>query len=89
MNTILAFWTPGGGQIILLLVVILLLFGAKRLPELAKGLGGAIKEFKKAGREVTDDIQASINEEPPPPPRRIPPQNDLPPATPPSSVRKV
>lgn len=89
MNTILAFWAPGGGQIILLLVVVLLLFGAKRLPELAKGLGGAIKEFKKASREVTDDIHAAMNEEPPPPPRRIPPQNDVPPATPPSSVSKV
>ena len=89
MNTILAFWAPGGGQIILLLVVVLLLFGAKRLPELAKGLGGAIKEFKKASREVTDDIHAAMNEEPPPLPRRIPPQNDVPPATPPSSVSKV
>lgn len=89
MNIIFGFWTPGGGQIILLLVVILLLFGAKRLPELAKGLGGAIKEFKKASREVTDDLQAAMHEEPPPPPRRLPPQNDVPPPPPPSSVRKV
>ncbi|HNP47589.1 MAG TPA: twin-arginine translocase TatA/TatE family subunit [Bacteroidia bacterium] len=38
----------GGGEIFLLLVVILLFFGAKRLPDLARGLGKGIKEFKDA-----------------------------------------
>jgi sec-independent protein translocase protein TatA len=55
MNTMLA-WTPGGGQILLILVIVLVLFGAKKIPELAKGLGLGIKEFKKATREVTDEI---------------------------------
>ena len=49
----------GGGEIILILFIILLLFGAKKLPELAKGLGKGIKEFKKASNEVTEEINKS------------------------------
>jgi sec-independent protein translocase protein TatA len=41
----------GGWELILILSVVLLLFGAKRLPELARGLGNGIKEFKNASRE--------------------------------------
>ncbi len=44
----------GGGEIFLLVVVILLLFGAKRIPDLARGLGRGIKEFKDA-KNGTDD----------------------------------
>lgn len=47
MNAIVA-GVIGGWEIILILAVIVLLFGAKKLPELAKGLGQGIKEFKKA-----------------------------------------
>jgi sec-independent protein translocase protein TatA len=53
----LAVFGLGGWEVILILAVVLILFGAKRLPELAKGLGTGIKEFKKASREVTDEIQ--------------------------------
>ena len=45
----------GGGEIFLLLVVILLLFGAKRIPDLARGLGKGIKEFKDAKDGVEKD----------------------------------
>ena len=48
---------PGGWEWILIFVVLLLLFGAKRLPDLAKGLGKGILEFRKAAKEVTDDIR--------------------------------
>jgi sec-independent protein translocase protein TatA len=44
----------GGWEIVLILAVVLLLFGARRLPELAKGLGQGIREFKKASRDVID-----------------------------------
>jgi len=54
----------GGWEIVLILAVVLLLFGAKKLPELAKGLGTGIKEFKKATREVTDEIQNAQTETP-------------------------
>ena len=58
MNTMLAA-IFGGWEIVLILAVVLILFGAKKLPELAKGLGTGIKEFKKATREVTDEIQSA------------------------------
>ena|SRR5258705_13965195 len=62
----------GGWEIVLILAVVLILFGAKKLPELAQGLGKGIKEFKKATREVTDEIQSAVEEDyNPPPPRRI------------------
>ena len=44
----------GPWQIVLVAVVILLLWGGKKIPELMKGLGGGIKEFKKASREEED-----------------------------------
>jgi sec-independent protein translocase protein TatA len=51
----------GGWEVVLILAVVLVLFGAKKLPELAKGLGSGIKEFKKATREVTDELQSAGN----------------------------
>jgi sec-independent protein translocase protein TatA len=61
----------GGWEIVLILAVVLILFGAKKLPELAKGLGTGIKEFKKATRDVTDEIHTAM-EEPPPAPKPLP-----------------
>ena len=62
----------GGWEIVLILAVVLILFGAKKLPELAQGLGKGIKEFKKATREVTDEIQSAVDQDyNPPPPRKI------------------
>ena len=51
----------GSWQIVLVAVVILLLWGGKKIPELMKGLGGGIKEFKKASREE-EDAQKEIEE---------------------------
>jgi sec-independent protein translocase protein TatA len=67
MNVMLGIFNLGGGEIILILALVLILFGAKKLPELAKGLGTGIKEFKKATREVTDEVSRSIDEPPPQP----------------------
>ena len=47
----------------LILVVILLLFGAKRIPELARGLGRGIREFKDAANEVTHEITRAADEQ--------------------------
>jgi sec-independent protein translocase protein TatA len=47
----------GAPQIILIVVAILLLFGGKKIPELMKGLGSGIKEFKKASKEETEDAE--------------------------------
>ena len=64
-DVIFAFFNLGTGEVIISLLVILLLFGAKRLPELARGLGKGINEFKDAvnsGNEhimdATDDIES-------------------------------
>jgi sec-independent protein translocase protein TatA len=62
MNVMLGIFNLGGGEIILILALVLILFGAKKLPELAKGLGTGIKEFKKATREVTDEVSRSVDE---------------------------
>jgi sec-independent protein translocase protein TatA len=43
-------------HLILLLIIVFLLFGGKKLPELAKGIGQAMKEFKKASREADDAV---------------------------------
>ncbi|MGZ2371800.1 twin-arginine translocase TatA/TatE family subunit [Ancylomarina sp. YFZ004] len=48
-----------GPEIIIVLLVVVMLFGAKKIPELAKGLGKGMKEFKKA----TDDIKREIKDE--------------------------
>ncbi|HXI71601.1 MAG TPA: twin-arginine translocase TatA/TatE family subunit [Verrucomicrobiae bacterium] len=56
MNTMFAAFL-GGMEWIIVLLAVLLLFGAKKIPELARGLGQGIKEFKKATKEVTDEIQ--------------------------------
>ena len=55
----------GGWEWVLVLLAVLLLFGAKKIPELARGLGTGIKEFKKATREVTDEIQNTTTDTPP------------------------
>ena len=73
MNEMFAIFNLGGGEIVVILALILILFGAKKIPDLAKGLGQGIKEFKKATREVTDEIQNSANYTPPPPPSPPPP----------------
>jgi sec-independent protein translocase protein TatA len=56
----------GGWEWVVVLLAVLLLFGSKKIPELARGLGQGIKEFKKATREVTDEIQNTAADAPPP-----------------------
>ena len=59
----------GPMEIFVVVFIILLLFGAKKLPELARGMGKAMKEFKKATKDVEDDIRTAMEEEPEPTPR--------------------
>lgn len=60
-------WTPGPWEIALVAIVILLLFGGKKLPELARGLGRGLRLFKKELKEVKEDIEeaADADEKPP------------------------
>jgi sec-independent protein translocase protein TatA len=55
MQTLLAF-SLGGPEIFVVIFAILLLFGAKKIPELARGLGKGIREFKDATKEIKDEI---------------------------------
>ena len=53
----------GTGEILIILFIVLLLFGAKKLPELAKGLGKGVKEFKKASDDLKHEVNKSIDSE--------------------------
>ncbi len=53
------FGNLGTGEIILILLVVLVLFGAKKIPELAQGIGKGMKEFKKALKDVEDEVKES------------------------------
>ena len=64
----LAAFTPTA--LIIVLVLILLIFGGKKLPELARGLGKARREFKKASEEIEDEFKAVLDDEERPEARR-------------------
>lgn len=51
------FGNIGATEIILVLLVILIFFGAKKIPELAQGLGKGLREFRKAARDIQDDVE--------------------------------
>jgi sec-independent protein translocase protein TatA len=46
----------GAQELLLILLVVLLLFGAKKIPEIAQGMGKGMREFKKAMRETQDEL---------------------------------
>lgn len=59
----LAFGLPGGFEWILIVLIIVLLFGSRKIPELARSLGEAVKEFRKSSRELTETPPAPKQEE--------------------------
>lgn len=64
MNTLLLlFGIPGGPELILILVVVLLLFGGKKIPELARGIGKGIKEFNHAKASIQHEIDEGMKVE--------------------------
>ena len=58
MNYILLLGMPGGGELVFIVLIIIILFGSKKIPELARGLGKGMREIKNA----TNDIQQEIRE---------------------------
>ena len=54
------FGNIGGSELFLILLVILIFFGAKKLPELAKGLGQGIREFRKAAKDVQEEVDNEV-----------------------------
>jgi sec-independent protein translocase protein TatA len=89
----LAFGAPGPSEWVLILIIVLVLFGAKKLPELARSLGQSMNEFRKAREDFDKELHAAGNEvktavQPPPyqpAPNQQPyqaPQNPPPPSQP-------
>lgn len=58
-NSILLFLNLGGGEIVVVVLVFLLFFGAKNIPEMARGLGKGMREFKDATNDIQREIQES------------------------------
>src|SRR5438270_6905853 len=56
MNFLASFMNLAGPDLIVILLIVLVLFGAKKLPELARGMGQAVKEFQKAKDEFNDEL---------------------------------
>lgn len=54
MNNLLLFWVPTGWELIIVLIIVLVLFGANRLPQLAKGMGESIRNFKQGMTEAAE-----------------------------------
>ena len=55
---------PGGTELLIILAIVVLLFGAKKIPDLAKGLGKGIKNFKSEMKEVDEVIETASTEAP-------------------------
>ncbi len=62
LSNILLVFGLGGAEIGLIIFAILILFGAKKIPELARGFGRGIREFKEATREVSKEINDASSE---------------------------
>ncbi len=52
----------GPWEIVIIMVVVLLIFGGKKIPELARGLGQGLREFKNATREISDEVNKAADE---------------------------
>lgn len=63
MTTLGFIQNMGGGSIVLIVLVVLLLFGAKRIPELARGLGRGIREFKDATKDIQNDLEQGLKDD--------------------------
>ena len=62
MNTSALLWVPSGGEIIIVLIIVVLLFGAKKIPDLMKGVGKGIKEFKNATKNDPQEDKAGTQD---------------------------
>jgi sec-independent protein translocase protein TatA len=57
MNTVLALGMPGGWEILVIALFVIIFFGAKKIPEIARGMGRGIREFKDATKEIKTEIE--------------------------------
>ncbi|MDR1368849.1 MAG: twin-arginine translocase TatA/TatE family subunit [Dysgonamonadaceae bacterium] len=64
MNTLLFLGNMGTGEIIIIALVVLLLFGGRKIPELMKGIGKGVRNFKDGVKGIEDDIKEDTTSEP-------------------------
>lgn len=57
------FGNIGGWEILIILLLVIIFFGAKKIPDLAQGLGKGIKEFRKAAKDIQEDISLEEKKE--------------------------
>jgi sec-independent protein translocase protein TatA len=90
MSIIASLMNLGGPDLIVILLIVLVLFGAKKLPELARGMGQAVKEFQKAKDEFSDEIHKAGQTDPKAAQSTVPlnPLPDSKPTTPPGDQAK-
>jgi sec-independent protein translocase protein TatA len=62
MNQFLGFGLPGGSEWFILVLLVLLFFGAKKLPELARGIGKSLGEFKRGKDEFESELKNSMQD---------------------------
>ena len=60
MHTVLM-WVPGWGEMLVIMLFVLIFFGAKKIPEIARGMGKGIREFKDATKEIKNEINEGAN----------------------------
>ncbi len=65
----------GMGEILLIMVFVVVFFGAKKIPEIAKGLGAGIREFRKAARDIQQEVQNGTKEIDDKETKQVPPPN--------------
>ncbi len=64
METVLAIAFPGGWELVVIALVVVIFFGAKKIPEIARGFGKGIREFKDATKEIKNEIEEGAKEAP-------------------------
>ena len=57
------FGLPGGSEIAVILLIVLIIFGPTRLPKMGQAMGKAIKDFRKAGKELRSDVTLDEEED--------------------------
>lgn len=63
MDLLLFIGGLGGTEVMLILAVVLIFFGPKKIPELARGLGRGIREFKDATKEIKNEIEEGVKDD--------------------------
>lgn len=62
-SILLFFGNIGGWEVFLILTLVLVLFGAKKIPELARGLGKGIREFKDATKDIKEELEEGMKDD--------------------------